>query len=123
MKSKKLDLRTFSPDVQTLVRHARKLLLKWLPDARETKDASARMIAYAYGPGYRGTVCTVVVSKVEIKIGIFNGSCFPDPENLMRGSGKNHRHVPIKTADDLRHPGLKLLVGAASTACKIRLQL
>ena len=81
------------------------------------------MFAYAYGPGYRGAVCTIILSRSAIKLGISNGSLLSDPGGLMRGSGKIHRHVPIKTLDDLHQPGLKKLVVAASTACKERLEI
>jgi hypothetical protein len=119
--SRSPDLRSYPANVQMLVRHARDLLREWLPGAEETEDRAARMFAYAYGPGYRGTICTVILSKSGIKLGIFNGALFSDPDNLMRGSGKIHRHVPVRMMDELHQPGLKSLVIAAGTACKERL--
>ena len=119
--SRSLDLRSYPASVQMLVRHARVLIREWLPGAQETRDGGAAMFAYGHGPGYRGAVCTVILSKSAIKLGIFNGSLFSDPDNLMRGSGKIHRYVPVNTLDDLHQPGLKKLVIAASAACKERL--
>ena len=117
-----MDLDSYPESVQTLARDARKLLREWLPGIKETVDESARMFAYAYAPGYRGMVCTLILSKTGVKLGIVGGASFPDPHNLLRGAGKVHRHVPLKTSGDLREPGVKALVSAAATACHQRLK-
>ena len=52
--------------VQTVVRlYARSRLREWLPRAKEPRDLPARMFGYAYGPGYRGVICTLILSKRE----------------------------------------------------------
>jgi len=116
-----VDIKTYPENVQTLVRHARRALRDWLPLAKETEDASARMFAYTYGPGYRGMICTLILSKSGVKLGIPWGASFPDRHKLLRGEGKVHRHVPLKVLDDLQQPGLQELVASASAACKERL--
>jgi hypothetical protein len=77
------------------------------------------MFAYTYGPGYRGVVC--ILSKLGIKLGIPWGASFPDPHKLLRGAGKVHRHVPLKSIEDLQRPGVRELVAATSAACNERL--
>jgi hypothetical protein len=79
------------------------------------------MFAYTYGPGYRGVVCTLILSKTGVKLGIAGGASLADPHKLLRGAGKVHRHVPLKAIEDLRQPGVKELVAAASAACIERL--
>ena len=44
----------------------------------------------------------------------------PDPNGLMRGAGKVHRHVVLEKPADLKQPGLKPLVKAALAAWKAR---
>ena len=87
-------LRSYPEDVQILARQARKTLREWLPNAGEGADASARMIAYRYGPGYKGMVCTLILSKSGVKLGLVGGATLADPHGLLAGSGKVHRHVP-----------------------------
>jgi hypothetical protein len=82
---------------------------------------TARLISYAYGPGYKGTVCTLILSKTGIKLGLIGGATLPDPEGLLAGSGKVHRHVQLSAPEDLRRPGLKQLVLEASAVCRKRL--
>jgi hypothetical protein len=72
------------------------------------------------GPGYKGLVCTLLLSKTGVKIGIARGSELPDPKPLMQGSGKVHRHVQLQTIADLKQPGLKPLLKAALSAWKKR---
>lgn len=114
-------LRTYPEDVQILARQARKTLREWLPDANESVDESARMLAYSYGPGYKGMVCTLLLSKSGVKLGLAGGAALADPHGLLAGTGKVHRHVQLRTVEDLQQAGLKQLVLGASAACRKRL--
>ena len=99
---------------------ARKLLKDALPDVTESVDASAKMVAYTYGPGYKGFVCSLIVSKSGVKLGIFRGSELPDPKKLLAGAGKVHRHVQLNSPSDATQPALKALLKAAHSAWKKR---
>jgi hypothetical protein len=114
-------LRAYPEDVQILTLQARKSLREWLPDAGESVDESARMLAYRYGPGYKGMVCTLLLSKSGVKLGLVGGAALADPRGLLAGTGKVHRHVQLRTVEDLQQPGLKQLVLGASVACHKRL--
>jgi hypothetical protein len=116
-------LRAYPDSVQQLAEEARRCLTKWLPGATEGVDVSARLISYAYGPGNRGAVCTLILSKTGIKLGLVGGASLPDPEGLLAGSGKAHRHVQLSTPEDLRRAGVKQLVSEASAACRKRLEV
>jgi hypothetical protein len=113
-------LATYPPEVGALARAAKRLLEASLPNAEETLDESAKVIGYGYGPGYKGCVCTLILSKTGVKIGIAYGATMPDPNGLLRGAGKVHRHVVLQTVADLKQPGVKALVKAALTAWKER---
>lgn len=114
-------LRTYSAEIQRLGEAARHAIKRWAPGVSEAVDVPARMLAYRYGPGYAGMVCTLILSKTGIKLGIFEGASLPDPHGLLAGTGKRHRHVQLFTPRDLRRAGLKELVLAASAACRARL--
>jgi len=114
-------LRSYPEDVQILARQARKTLREWLPNADERADPSARMFGYSYGPGYKGMICTLILSKSGIKLGLVGGAALADPRGLLAGTGKVHRHVQLRTVRDLQQAGLKQLVLGASAACHKRL--
>jgi hypothetical protein len=84
-------------------------------------DFATRLIGYGHGPGYTGAVCTLILSKSGIKLGLVGGAALPDPQGLLQGSGKVHRHVPLQTAQDLRQAGLERLLLGASAAARARL--
>ena len=113
-------LAMYPQNVQDTAFAARKLLRDALPGVDETVDESAKLLGYRYGPGYKGVVCTLILSRTEVKLGIFRGAELSDPKHLMTGSGKIHRHVPLSNPADLRRPGLKPLLRQALTAWRKR---
>src|SRR5437762_3620169 len=113
-------LRSYPSDVQALATAARKHLRRVLPKIEEHADGSAPVIAYGYGPGYHGLVCTLILSKKGVKLGLVRGSELADPNQLLQGTGKVHRHIPLRTAADLRHPGVTELIKQTHAAWRVR---
>jgi len=113
-------LQTCPPEAQVLAGKARRLLLKLLPEAEETVDPTAPVWSYGFGPGYRGMICTLLLSKSGVKIGFVNGATLPDPAGLLEGSGKKHKYIQLKTASDLNRPAVKQLIQAAFTAWRLK---
>jgi hypothetical protein len=106
--------------VQALANQARRALLKLLTGAEESVDPSAAVLSYGYGPGYRGMVCTLILSKSGVKLGFVRGTEINDPNGLLEGSGKTHKYVQLHTASDLNGLGLKQLIKAARLAWQRR---
>src|SRR5262245_18704928 len=110
----------YPADVEALAYGARKLLLEALPDSMEVLDSSRNVVGYCYGPGYKGTVCTLIMSQKGVKIGIVHGALIDDPDGLMVGAGKSHRHVDVRESADLKQKGLKPLLKRQLSAWKER---
>jgi hypothetical protein len=113
-----LDL--YPANVRALAETARIALAKWLPRSAQIADDTAPVIAFGYGSGYKGLVCTLILSKTGVKIGLSHGSELTDPEGLLAGSGKVHKHIQLHAPADLRNPAVGTLVKAAHTAWKQR---
>jgi hypothetical protein len=113
-------LAAYPAEVGELAHAARRLLSESLPGSEETLDKTARVIGVGYGPGYKGCICSLIMSQKGVKLGIAYGSELPDPKGLMAGSGKVHRHVQLDNLGDLKQPGLKALIKAALAAWKER---
>src|SRR5678816_4121168 len=113
-------LRALPPEVQNLVHAVRKLVLAILPGVEETADSKARLIAYGYGPGYKGMVATIILSKTGAKLGIVRGAELPDPAGLLDGEGKVHRHIPFKTIPEVDRPEVRDMLEVALAAWKKR---
>lgn len=61
-----------------------------------------------------GPMCFFSIGKHHITFGFLRGTSLPDPANLLEGTGKNLRHVKLRTAEDLRKPALKKLIQSAA---------
>lgn len=113
-------LGAYPSDVQELAAGARQLIRQLLPEVEEGADPSAPVVGYSYGPGYSGMVCTLILSKSGVKLGLVRGAELADPRGLLEGSGKVHRYVQLRVPADLRKAGLSQLIKAAYTAWQRR---
>jgi hypothetical protein len=113
-------LARYPQPVQETAAAARALLTSMLPGVEESADIPAKLIVYRYGPGYKGALFTLILSQKGVKLGVVRGAELPDPKKLMAGAGKVHRHVPLRSAADLKQPGLKPLLKTALEAWRAR---
>jgi hypothetical protein len=114
-------LARYPDDVQALALEATRLIRRLLPDVEERADPTAGLIAFGSGPGYKGMVCTLLLSKTGVKVGLVRGSELDDPRGLLEGSGKVHRYIQMKSAADLRRPGVSALIRATYAGWRKRL--
>ncbi len=98
----------------------REVLLENLPNIIEQLDVPAKMIAYCYGQKYAELVCTIIPSKIGLKLGFNRGTELPDPGKLLEGTGKVSRYVEIKSIEQIKSPALKKLIESALAAYKKR---
>jgi hypothetical protein len=105
-------LKPYSPEVRKLALATRALVLKVIPKAMEQVDPKAKIIGYGFGAGYKDMICSLMPAKAWVTLGIGWGVELPDPEKLLEGTGKVHRHVKLKTESDLRVPALRTLLHA-----------
>jgi hypothetical protein len=113
-------LSSYPEQVQETASAARRLLKGMLPGVAETVDESAKLLGYGYGPGYKGALFTLIMSKTGVKLGIVRGAELADPKHLMAGTGKVHRHVQLRSPDDIKRPGLNQLLESAVAAWRKR---
>jgi len=60
--------------------------------------------------------------KEHVNLGIVNGASIDDPNILMEGKGKVHRHVKHQRIEQVRSPELKELMHRALGAAQERIQ-
>jgi hypothetical protein len=66
-------------------------------------------------PWYVGKdmVCLVGAFTKHVGIQFWRGSILPDPDHLLEGTGKNLRHVKLRTLEEASTPQLARLIRAA----------
>lgn len=102
-----------TPAVQPIVRRLRALVQTTLPELVEHLDGNDVL---RYGPTtkMRDFVCYISGHKAHANLGFAHGASLPDPDGLIEGTGKNLRHVKVRTVGATAHPGLKQLLEEAS---------
>jgi len=106
-------LASYGGTTEELALATRGLVLDLLPDAVESVDRPAKMIAYSLAAGYKGVICTIMPAKSHVSLGVSRGADLPDPANLLEGTGKVHRHIKVRTSADVARPELRALLQAA----------
>jgi hypothetical protein len=107
-------LAAYDPAVRELALAARRLVLELVPGLTEQVDLKSRLIAFSRGPRLADMVCVVMPLKAGVNLGIAGGATLPDPEGLMKGTGKRHRHVRLSRLSDLESPPLRELIRLAA---------
>jgi hypothetical protein len=106
-------LEPYSRETQKLALATRALIFKVIPKTIEMVDAKAKLIGYGFGPKYMDMICSLMPTKAGVTLGIAWGTELPDPQKLLEGTGKVHRHVKLQSKADLEGPALKALLKAA----------
>jgi hypothetical protein len=98
-----------NPALQKLVRALRSFVKAAVPGTKITVNSWGIPTFEAKDP-----FCFYMVGKNHVTFGFHYGTSLDDPESLLEGTGKNLRHVKLRTLEDLEKKGLKELVLAAT---------
>ena len=105
----------FAPAHLKLVGALRRWLQKRLPSAHEIVYGYRDCFVISYSPnahGYEGALA-VRGSADSVKLYFNFGKGLPDPEKLLRGSGKQTRFIEVESASTLARPEVTRLIDEA----------
>ncbi len=108
-KKKSSYVRDLNPKLRKVVRALRSLVKGAVPGTKETVNAWGIPTFERKDP-----FCFYMVGKNHVTFGFHFGASLSDPEGLLEGTGKNIRHVKLRTMADLEQKGLRQLVLAAA---------
>jgi hypothetical protein len=98
-----------SPELAAVAQGLRQLMRKTVPGTKESVNPWKIPTFESHGP-----MCLFSIGKNHVTFGFLRGTSLPDPAKLLEGTGKNLRHVKLRTPEDLRKPALKKLIQAAA---------
>ena len=107
-------LSTRAPEIAEVARHLSDVILTLLPGAAISSDDDN--LGFGVGTGYKGLIFTVAPHKAHVTLGVAGGASLPDPDGLLEGSGKVHRHVKLRSVADVDRPELRELMASAVAA-------
>lgn len=101
-------LKRFDPAIRELALDARELVLKVLAPSNESiLDVYAVAMNYGFSERMKDQAVYVAVYTRHINLGFYWGARMADPEGVLEGSGKQLRHIKIKSRADLGTPVIR----------------
>ena len=65
------------------------------------------------GSGDRDILFVISPQKGYVNLGFYDGAALPDPDELLEGAGKSHRHLKLRTQSQLKDARVICLIQAA----------
>jgi hypothetical protein len=111
------------PKNQKLFRSVRAAVRKRFPTANELVYDYSHALVIGYSPADRGidSIVAIRASATGISLYFSQGPQLPDPQRLLRGSGKQTRFIQVEAASRLAHPDVEALIAAAIDQAKVPL--
>jgi hypothetical protein len=94
-----------NPKLKLVVDAVRALVSKAVPKSREALNPWGIPIFEWNGP-----LCYLMVGKNHVTFGFPRGASLHDPTRLLKGTGKNLRHVKLREVSDVHDANLKQLI-------------
>jgi hypothetical protein len=114
-------LAAYSREAREIALCLRKLVLDVFPNALEQIDPKSGIIAYGFDKTYKGQVCAIAPHMKHVNLMFSRGAALLDPAKLLVGTGKQARHVKIKSELETENPALRLLLNEAiALGCEAR---
>jgi hypothetical protein len=103
-----------SPGVTHLALALRELVLAEAPEAEEVLySVYAQVIVFKIPGRKRGAFCNVAAYSRHVNLVFYHGAELPDPHGVLKGMGKQMRHIRFDSPEDLRHSYLRTCIRSA----------
>ena len=102
-----------TPVVRDIASAARAVILSVAPDLTEHFDPGHWTVRYGSGQKMGEMSLYLSGHKDSINLGFAQGAHLPDPAGLLRGTGKNMRHIKFKPGDTVDTPAVRALIQSA----------
>ena len=105
----------FTPEVATLIRGARKKMRERLPQAVELVYDNYNFFVIGYGPSERASeaIFSLAAQAKGVSLCFLHGAGLPDPNGLLKGSGKVVRNIRLETPTTLDRADVRALMTTA----------
>ena len=108
-KAKRMYVKDENPALRAVIAELKKMVKELVPGTKETANAWGVPTFVAQNP-----FAFYMVGKKHVTFGFPFATALPDPEGLLEGTGKNMRHVKLRSSEDLDKKGLRERIVAAS---------
>jgi hypothetical protein len=107
-------LKDVEEPLAAIVLRLRAIIIDVDPDTTEQPRPGDNALSYGVGPkkmkeGY----AYIAPQRGYVNLGFYKGASLPDPSGLLEGTGKDLRHVKIRSLEDVERPEVRELIVAA----------
>src|SRR5215471_19003479 len=105
----------YTPEVGALAQAALAKMRARLPGAFELVYDNYNALAIGFGPTERASdaIFSIALYPRWVSLFFLRGADLSDPQKLLKGSGKQVRHIVLESAADLDKPAVKALMNRA----------
>jgi hypothetical protein len=105
----------YTPEIGVLAQEALAKMRARLPGAIELVYDNYNALAVGFSPTERvsDVIFSITLYPRWVSLFFFRGADLPDPQKLLKGSGKQVRHIILESAADLDKPAVKALMDRA----------
>jgi len=105
----------YTPEIATLARACLKKMRAKLPSAVQLIYDNYNALAIGFGPSERASdaIFSIVLYPRWVTLFFLQGAGLPDPNKLLKGSGKVVRHIVLAAVADLDKPAIQALMTIA----------
>ena len=105
----------YTPEIGALALKALAKMRARLPGAIELVYDNYNALAIGFSPTERASdvVFSITLYPRWVSLFFFRGAGLPDPQKLLKGNGKQVRHIVLESAADLDKPAVKALMDRA----------
>jgi hypothetical protein len=113
----------YAPEIARQARAAAKKMRARFPEAQVLVYDNYNALAIGFGPSERTSeaIFSIAVFPKWVSLFFLQGAGLPDPARLLKGSGKQARHIVLKETALLDHPDVAALMAAALAHAKVPL--
>ena len=113
-------LQPYDPAIRNLALKLRALVLEEMAPCHENIYDAYSAVAIGYGPTDRVSdgIVHIAVYARGVNLGFNHGATLDDPLGILLGTGKQIRHLTMKTAEDLARPEVRSYLQRAIEVAK-----
>lgn len=113
----------YTPAIAALARAAFAKLRRIVPRATILVYDNYNALVIGFGPSERASEAALSLALYPRWVSLFflQAAGLPDPDRLLRGNGKQARHVVLANADMLDTPAIQALIATALERARVRI--
>jgi hypothetical protein len=116
-------IRKYSPSIQAVAKEALGKMRHRLPGAVELVYDNYNALAIGFGPTERASEIffSIALYPRWVTLFVMGGVHLPDPQGILKGSGKGVRHVVLEDASTLDKPAVRTIMKLALDRAPLKL--